>query len=84
MDVMKKYIVKAIWDEEAKVWSVDETDVPGLAACAPTPSDLVEILMDLIPQLVELNDGCIEHSKDHQSVPFELFAQYDGNFEAVC
>ena len=52
------YYVKADWDEEAKVWYVSSTDVPGLAVEAETPQELLTILDEVVPELVHLNgDG---------------------------
>ena len=53
---MKKiYSIKAIWDEEASVWSVSDSDVPGLATFAPTIEALQAKLKIMIPELLELN-----------------------------
>jgi len=51
------YYVKADWDEEAGVWYVTNTDVPGLVAEAATPGELLALLYTLIPELVDLNGG---------------------------
>ncbi len=51
------YFVKAEWDEEAEVWYVSQTDVPGLVAEADTPEELLKLLSTLIPEVMELNGG---------------------------
>lgn len=51
----KTYFVVAEWDSEAKVWFVSRTDVPGLAAEAASPQELLSLLETLIPELVEAN-----------------------------
>jgi len=65
-----RFYVKAEWDEEAKVWYVAETNVPGLSLEAPTSDALLERLDCAVPELLELN-GMLE--KDHMpQVPYEL------------
>ena len=43
------------WDDEAGVWYVADSDVPGLAAEAPTLDELHAVLRDRIPELIEAN-----------------------------
>lgn len=47
--------VHVVWDEEAKVWYVAESNIPGLAAEAATTEDMLSKLRTLIPELVALN-----------------------------
>lgn len=49
------YYVKAEWDADAGVWSVTQSDVPGLAAEAPSPQALIELLNTLVPEMLSLN-----------------------------
>ncbi len=51
----KTYYVRADWDEEAEVWYVSQSDVPGLVAEAETSEKLIALLNELIPELLELN-----------------------------
>ena len=48
-------VVKAMWDDEAKVWVAESDDVPGLVAEASTAEQLIEKLAVLIPELLEAN-----------------------------
>lgn len=66
---MEKYFVKAEWDDEASVWYVAETNVPGLRTEATTADDLIRKLEVMIPEMLSLN--C---AMDYASVPFELIA----------
>jgi hypothetical protein len=43
------------WDDEAKLWFVADSDVPGLAAEAPTREAMTELLQRRVPELLELN-----------------------------
>jgi hypothetical protein len=52
---MARFQVEAAFDEDAGVWFVRHSDVPGLVTEAPSLDGLVEKLTVLIPGLV--NDG---------------------------
>jgi hypothetical protein len=69
------FVIRAHWDDEAEVWYVAETDVPGLATEAPTLDDLMRKLRTMVPELLELN-GVID--TDHAAVPFALTAEHVG------
>lgn len=62
----RTFFVKAEWDGDAAVWYVSNTDVPGLAAEADTPEELLKLLNTLIPELIELNGF------DGEPVPYSL------------
>ena len=49
--------VEAVWDDEAKVWVAESSDVPGLITEADTVSALVQKLKYLIPELLVENGG---------------------------
>ena len=67
----KSYTVACLWDAEASVWYVAETDVPGLATEAATLEEMERKLMRMIPELLELNEA----GQPRQRVPFELIAR---------
>jgi hypothetical protein len=48
------YYVKAIWDPEASVW-VSETDIPGLVIEANTLSEFESLMVELAPEMLEIN-----------------------------
>ena len=50
-------------DDEAGVWYVSGTDVPGLAAEAPTERDLVIKIRKLVPTLYDLNQHLFGRSQ---------------------
>lgn len=62
------YRIRCEWDNEAGVWYVAETDVPGLSAEAATPDALVEKLRVMIPELMALN----QPAGDAAEVPVTL------------
>jgi hypothetical protein len=45
-------VVRAAWDEEAQVWYVEESDIPGLATEADSLEALRERLRVIIPDLL--------------------------------
>ncbi|MDA8347970.1 MAG: DUF1902 domain-containing protein [Pseudomonadota bacterium] len=68
---LKIYTVTCQWDDEAGIWYVSESDVPGLITEAATVEEMGSKLQRMIPELLELNeshDPCRE-------VPFELIAR---------
>lgn len=69
---MKPHFVHCEWDDEAKVWYVAHSTVPGLATEAAEPGELLEKLRVLIPELLELNAGGELAAQD---VPVELLWQ---------
>jgi predicted RNase H-like HicB family nuclease len=64
------YTITCEWDDEACVWYVAESDVPGLATEAATIEQLEAKLATMIPELVELNVP----GADATHVPFKLVA----------
>lgn len=65
--------IQASWDAEARVWYVCESDVPGLHAEAESQEELLEVLKDILPELIEANSH--GRSKGQRDVPFELIAR---------
>lgn len=80
--VERPYVVRATWDDEAKVWVAVSEDVPGLVTEAPEIETLIKKLQILVPELLEAN-GIIP-KQDHRTVdiPFKLFAAYQGQIRA--
>lgn len=68
---MNEYTVTCRWDEEAGVWYVADSNIPGLAYEAETLEAMEHKLQTVIPELLELN------KPDHVPgpVPFELIAR---------
>lgn len=71
MAKQRSYIIKADWDNEARVWVASSDDVPGLATEAETYERLLDKLRVIVPELLEAN-GLIEN---HQDIPIELLAE---------
>ncbi len=73
------YYVKAEWDEEAEVWYVSQSDVPGLAAEAATPQEMIDLVGELVPELLELNGP-----DDQAEVPYSLMFDHLKAHRAVA
>lgn len=54
---MRTVVVKAKWDDEARVWVATSKHVPGLIVEASTTDELEAELKAAIPLLLSLNDG---------------------------
>lgn len=67
--MQRTFEIHAMWDEEARVWFVSESDVPGLATEAPTVDDLISKLRIMVPEMLELN-GMI--GTEHDRIPFSV------------
>lgn len=53
--MQETYSAAILWDEEARVWYVSETDFPGLVAEAETQQELLQKIRGLIPELSAAN-----------------------------
>ena len=51
--------IKLVWDDEAQVWYTQTNDIPGLALSASTYDELVSIVRDVTPELLEENKGYV-------------------------
>jgi Domain of unknown function (DUF1902)/HicA toxin of bacterial toxin-antitoxin, len=50
-----KFKINVQWDDEARVWYVEDSNVPGLVAEAPTVEAIQALLRVRVPELLELN-----------------------------
>jgi hypothetical protein len=66
------------WDGDAGVWSVTESNVPGLSAEAPTVEAMNKLLSELVPELMALN------SPADCNVPRELLVNARQKIEVHC
>lgn len=69
-----EFMIRAHWDEEAKVWFVAESDIPGLSAEGETVEILYSKLCERIPELVALNRHLIDWEPDGD-LPIHLMAE---------
>jgi len=76
------FTIHCEWDEEASVWYVADSNVPGLAAEAATAEQMKEILLARIPELVHANSPAMPN--DHCEVPLELLWKQMGRVRIGC
>ncbi|HEX6016209.1 MAG TPA: DUF1902 domain-containing protein [Geminicoccaceae bacterium] len=67
------YRVDAVWDESARAWIATSDDVPGLCAEAATLDALIEVVVDLAPELLVAN-GVLDASSNGE-VPIRVVAE---------
>ncbi|MEW6263347.1 MAG: DUF1902 domain-containing protein [Thermodesulfobacteriota bacterium] len=67
------YIVQASWDAAAEVWIATSEDVPGLCAEAATFEKLVEVVIDLVPDLLAANGVTLP--KESEGIPITILAE---------
>jgi len=56
---MAVWTVHASYDDDARVWYVLNSDIPGLATDAPTIEKLRHRVGEVLPELLEFNSGSI-------------------------
>jgi predicted RNase H-like HicB family nuclease len=64
--------IRAVWDDEAKVYVAESDDVPGLITEADTVSALVQKLKYLIPELLDENGY-----SDGDEIPFTVKSEIE-------
>ncbi|WEZ84111.1 DUF1902 domain-containing protein [Rhizobium sp. 32-5/1] len=65
-------IVRAAWDEEARVWVASSSDIDGLAVEADTMETLEPKILAAISDLLELN----EISSDLREIPVHVLSEH--------
>ena len=63
-------VVRADWDDEAKVWVASSEDVEGLITEADSLEALSDKLAVIIPELLELNGGLFANGE----IPVHILA----------
>ncbi|MBK1696766.1 DUF1902 domain-containing protein [Rhodovibrio salinarum] len=69
-----EFIVRVEWDDEAGVWYVSDSDLPGLVAEAETVDALREKVIARAPELAELNRHLIDWEPD-EDIPVHLMVE---------
>jgi hypothetical protein len=71
------------WDDEARVWYVEESNVPGLAAEAPTVEALTALLNVRVPEMLSLNMPHVMREPEHPS-SFEVVTHRQHELASAC
>ena len=65
------YYAEISRDDEAGVWYVSDSDVPGLVAEAASERDLIVKIHELVPELYELNRHLFDQSQ-LETIPLRM------------
>ena len=61
--VTKKHTIIVLWDPEAEVFYTRDSTIPGLNAQADTIKEMIEVLDELLPLLIEENRAIMSSSE---------------------
>jgi hypothetical protein len=81
---MGNFSVTCEWDDEAGVYYVAESNVPGLSAESETVEGIHAILQDRIPELVRLNMPELMAHEAPSRVPFDLYTRRHQDLMLDC
>ncbi|HEY3653971.1 MAG TPA: DUF1902 domain-containing protein [Steroidobacteraceae bacterium] len=71
------------WDDEARVWYVEDSNVPGLAAEASTVEAMQALLRVRVPELLELNMPQLFESRQSRS-SYEIVTHRRQDVAVAC
>jgi predicted RNase H-like HicB family nuclease len=66
----RTFQIEAEWDDEAGVWVVSSDDIPGLVTEAETIEEVTRKLLEIVPDLLELNG--MAAPEDDGTAPLDL------------
>jgi predicted RNase H-like HicB family nuclease len=73
-------IIKATWDDEAKVWVAETDDIDGLVTEAETLEALRDKVLAIIPELLALNGT----RRDIPEIPVHILAEQTARIPNPC
>jgi hypothetical protein len=71
---MALFVIKAAYDNEAEVWCVQDSDVPGLATEAATFDEICDKIRTMVPELLEADAWTGGDGDDGDEVLLEIVA----------
>ena len=74
--MQETYFAAILWDEEAGIWYVSETDFPSLVAEAETQQGLVQKIRLLIPELHDANRHLVRSHSPDQEIVIQLTTRH--------
>lgn len=82
---MAEWTVRAEYDPEALVWWTADSDIPGLAADAPTLERLAEKVGSLLPDLLILHaDRLLDDKRRQAPHRLRLVAHHERSFDVAA
>lgn len=76
--------VKCVWDEEAKVWYVSESNLPGLAIEAPTTDVMHSRLKSIVPELLDAYNDLEKRRRRTARREIPTRVQFDDQVSIPC
>jgi len=73
-------IIRATWDDEAKVWIAETDDIEGLVTEAETLEALRDKVLAMIPELLMLNGA----RRDIPEIPVHILAEQTARIPNPC
>ena len=82
---MALWTIRAEYDPEASVWWTADSDVPGLAADAPSLDELATKVGAMLPDLLELNaDQLADASRRKAPHRLRIIAHHERLFDVAA
>lgn len=78
-----KFKINVQWDDEARVWYVEDSNVPGLVAEASTVEAMQALLRVRVPELLELNMPELLESREARS-SYEIVTHRQQDVAVAC
>ena len=78
------FTVTTDWDDEARVWYVSHSNVPGLSGEAPTEAAMEELLHQRVPELLRLNMPHLFAREAPRHVAFEFLTRRHRDLDLAC
>ncbi len=75
-------VIRAEWDEDAKVWVASTADIDGLSIEASSMEILLSRIPGVLSDLLELNE-CLQDI-DVPEIPYQVMAQQIGRIPNPC
>ncbi len=79
-----KFKICCTWDNEAAVWYVSESNVPGLSGESATVEAMIELLKRRIPELMRLNMPELFTREAPKHIPFDLITKRRQELTLAC
>ncbi|WP_035515005.1 DUF1902 domain-containing protein [Pseudohaliea rubra] len=78
----RTFQIQAEWDDEAGVWLVSSDDIPGLVTEAETIEGVTQKLLEIVPDLLELNGMAVP--EDDGTAPLDLLIHSERRVSIGC
>jgi hypothetical protein len=85
MHIMALWTIRADYDPESAVWWIADSDLPGLAADAPTLEELATKIGAMLPDLLDIHgDELIDPSRKAGPHRLRIIAHHEHLFDVAA